>query len=237
MTRDFRSLQQHQIVYAALRRSPSHLICFIKDSVAPSCFWIVSVNIVVLLLVHLKRHEDTGCIMKIMSIIWKKNLFYHPIDKNGEHTSKYSPPASINLRRQFCHAWKAPWNSSTGTPFSILITSAGMFPTESQCFPISSLFSQWNENITRSYVRAVSRLGHHAGLVLCRVVGNYECRVARGIFVVELEDDFNIRPDASDMSFQSQAPADTGLRWQFFLAVQTQNGRFLERQRRLSALF
>ncbi|KAG8308987.1 hypothetical protein J6590_096749 [Homalodisca vitripennis] len=35
-----------------------------KTSVAPPCFWIVSVNIVEHSVVHLMRHEDTGCIMK-----------------------------------------------------------------------------------------------------------------------------------------------------------------------------
>ncbi|KAG8323887.1 hypothetical protein J6590_105110, partial [Homalodisca vitripennis] len=79
-----------------------------------------------------------------------------------------STPTSTLLRRQFCHAWKAPWNSSTGMPLSTLITSAQMFPTNSLCFPLSSLFSKRNKN------RDITGLDHNEGLVLGRVDGNDE---------------------------------------------------------------
>ncbi|KAG8270114.1 hypothetical protein J6590_092126 [Homalodisca vitripennis] len=73
---------------------------------------------------------------------------------------------------------------------------------------ISALSSVGGKKISHGPMGVVRRLGQHGILVLGRVDGNDEGRVAVGTFVVELEDDFNIRPDASDLAFQSRSPPD-----------------------------
>ncbi|KAG8275411.1 hypothetical protein J6590_086721 [Homalodisca vitripennis] len=96
--------------------------------------------------------------------------------------------------------WKNLWvrRSFGSCQSTSILTSAWMFTNDSNSFHLSSLFSR--------------RLGQHGILVLGSVDGNDEGRVAVGIFVVELEDDFNIRPNVGDLAFQSRAPLDKRLR-------------------------
>ncbi|KAG8275083.1 hypothetical protein J6590_094339 [Homalodisca vitripennis] len=75
-----------------------------------------------------------------------------------------------------------------------------MFPTESQCFPFCSLFSRWKRTKHTELYQGCKQAGAPRKSCSDQVVGNDESRVAGGIFVVEFEDDFNIRLGAGDPS-------------------------------------
>ncbi|KAG8294642.1 hypothetical protein J6590_098753 [Homalodisca vitripennis] len=64
-----------------------------------------------------------------------------------------------------------------------LITSAQMFPTDSQCFPLSSLFSKWKKYHIE-LCQGCKEAGDPRGLVLGRVDANAEGRVSGEISVV-----------------------------------------------------
>ncbi|KAG8264905.1 hypothetical protein J6590_107230 [Homalodisca vitripennis] len=108
-------------------------------------------------------------------------------------------------------AWTS-FISGMTSPDKIIITSAWLFSTDFQCYRFSSLFSQWNRKKYTELYQGCKQAGAPRRSCSDQVVGNNESRVAGGIFVMEFEDDFNIRPDAGDPAFQSQAPPDKGLR-------------------------
>ncbi|KAG8329102.1 hypothetical protein J6590_094731 [Homalodisca vitripennis] len=104
------------------------------------------------------------------------------------------------LHKQILRAIKSS-KHSYGEKDDSLLTSAWMFPTESQCFPFCSLFSWWKRTKHAELYQGCKQAGAPRKSCSDQVVGNDESRVAGGIFVVEFEDDFNIRPGAGDPVF------------------------------------